>query len=416
MVNKNAKVNRSREEKIMANLEIKFCGLRLENPFVLAPTPSTDELEMARNGLSAGWAGIILKTTHSEDLIVKPVSPILWGYDFEDKKMVGLGNIDLVSRYPVGIVEGRVRDLKKEFPNKLVIAAIVGEDRDTLQSLTKRLITAGADAIECSAGCPQDRGDLEPGGLLQEELRLLGETVNWVKEAAGSVPVFVKLEEVGHADIVQLAQTAKAAGADAVLAGGLALGIMGVDLDTYVPYPSVNGKSTYSAYTGPVLKPISLKNVCQVAKCVNIPVMSGGGIMTWRDALEVMLLGATVVEVGTAVMRNGFRIIEDLIDGVKVYLEERNIPNVSDLVGKALPNVVTQFELSREYQMVPLINPETCIKDDLCYISCRDGGHMAIELGEDRIPRVDEEKCVGCGLCQVVCPVSNCVIMKPKVK
>lgn len=398
----------------MANLAVTFCGLKFENPFVLAPTPATDELEMVRNGLQGGWAGAVLKTTHAENVVVEPVSPILKAFDFEDKKMVGLGNIDLISRYPVGIVEERVRELKREFPQKIIIAAIVGDDKETLQELTRRLISAGADAIECSAGCPQEREDIKPGALLQDELQILEQTVIWVKQAAGTVPVFVKLEEVGHADIVQLAQVTKEAGGNAVVTAGVQRAIMGIDLDTLVPYPSVAGKSTYSAYTGPAIKPMTLKSICQVAQCIDIPIISAGGTMTWQDALEAMLLGASIVEVGSAVLRNGFRIVGDLIDGVEVYLEEKNISNISDLIGKSLPNVVTQFELSREHPVVSSINRETCIKDDLCYISCRDGGHMAIELDKDRLPKVDEEKCTGCGLCQVVCPVWDCVTMKPK--
>lgn len=398
----------------MNSLGITLCGLKFENPFVIAPTPCTDELEMVRNGFLAGWSGAVLKTTHSEDITVKPVSPLMWGFDFEDKKMVGLGNIDLISKYPIGIVEERVRELKKEFPDKIVIGSIVGEDKETLQDLTRRLIGAGADAIECSTGCPQEREDKRPAKVRAEDPKKLRQTVTWVKKAAGRVPVFVKVAGVG--DIFALADNTKRGGGDALVVGGGRRGIIGVNLDTFVPYPNVAGKSTFCGYSGPAIKPMILALICEVAKNVNIPIVSAGGTMTWRDALEAILLGASIVEIGTAVMRNGFRIIEDLIDGVQVYLEEKNIANVSDLVGKALPNVVAQFELSREHRVVPSINRETCIKDDLCYIACRDGGHMAMELGEDRIPRVDEEKCVGCGLCQVVCPVLDCVTLKPSTQ
>jgi dihydropyrimidine dehydrogenase (NAD+) subunit PreA len=398
----------------MKQLSVTLCGLKFENPFILAPTPCTDELEMVKNGFRNGWSGAVLKTTHSEGMTIEPVSPLLWGLDFEDKKMVGLGNVDQISKYHVGIVEDRVRELKKEFPDKIVIASIVGEDMETLQDLTKRLTAAGADAIECSSGCPQDRVDLESGKVLSEDLEGLRQTVNWVKEAADQVPVLVKI--TGEIDIVALAQTAKEAGGDAVVVGGGRRAIMGVNLDTFVPYPSIAGKSTYASYTGPAVKPIILKLICEVSNWVDIPIISGGGSMTWQDALEAILLGASIIEFGTAVMFHGFRIVEDIRDGVEVYLEGKNISNISELIGQAVPNIVTQPELSREYRVIASINRDTCIKDDLCYISCRDGGHMAIELGEDRIPNVDEEKCVGCGLCQVVCPVWDCVTLKPKTK
>ena len=396
----------------MDKLSVTFCGLTFENPFVLAASPCTDELEMVRNAFQAGWAGAVLKTTHVEDFVFEPVSPILWAYDFEDKKMVGLGNIDLISKYHVGIVEERVRELKKEFPSKIVIVSIAGSNKQTWQEPIKRLIAAGADAIECSCSCPQGQVGLEPGKSLLQDLRATAEMVSWVKEAAGSVPVIVKLS--GHVDQVAASRTIKEAEGDAVNVSGQPKGIVSVDLDTWVPNPSVAGKSAYAGYSGPATKPICLWNVAEIAKKIGISIIAGGGTLTWQDALEAILLGANSIQVATAVMRNGFRIIDDLKDGIEIYLEEKNISNISELIGGALPNIVSQDELSREHQVVSSINRGTCIKDDLCYISCRDGGHMAIELGEDRIPIVDEEKCVGCGLCRIVCPVWDCVTLKPK--
>ena len=392
----------------MNRLGVTFCGIEFENPFVLAASPCTDELEMVRNGFQAGWSGAVLKSTHSESLTFDMVSPMLWGFDFEDKKVLGLGNIDLVSKYHVGIVEERVRDLKQEFPDKVVIVSIVGIDKETWQEPTRRLVAAGADAIECSSGCPNDVKAIES---TVENPRTIREVTTWVKEAAGSVPVFVKLSSN---DLVDIAQAAKDGGGDALVIGSGRRAIMGVDLDTFVPYPSVAGKSCFSSYTGSAIKPIILRMITEVAKGVETPIIAGAGIMTWQDVLESMLLGASIVQIATAVMSSGFRIVEDLKDGIEVYCEEKNISRISSIVGKALPNVVTQYELSREHKVVFSINRETCIKDDLCYISCRDGGHMAIELDANRIPKVDEEKCVGCGLCQVVCPVWDCVTLKPR--
>ena len=396
----------------MDRLSVDFCGLKFENPFVLAASPCTDELEMVRNAFLAGWAGAVLKTTHAGDIVIDPVSPIFWPYDFEDKKMVGLENIDLISKYHVGIVEERVRELKKEFPNKVVIGSVTGSNRQTWQEPIRQLVAAGADAIECACSCPQGHVGLEPGKSLLQDEAATSQMVNWAIEAAAPVPIFVKLS--GHVDQIAASRVIKAAGGKAVNVSGLPKGIAGVDLDTWVPHPNVAGKSTYGGYSGPATKPICLCNVAEIATKVGIPIMAGGGTMTWQDALESILLGASIVQIATAAMRNGFRIIDDLKDGVEVYLEEKEISNISRVVGKALPNIVTQGELSREYRVVSSINRDTCIKDDLCYISCRDGGHMAIELGDDRIPIVDEEKCVGCGLCLAICPVWDCVTLKPK--
>lgn len=143
--------------------------------------------------------------------------------------------------------------------------------------------------------------------------------------------------------------------------------------------------------------------------------MAGSGVTTWVDALEAILLGATIIQVCTAAMRNGFDIIDDMKDGCETYLQKKKISNIVQIIGKALANVVTQDELSRKAKVVSSIDRNLCVKDDICYVSCRDGGHMAIELGGDRIPVVNEGKCTGCGLCLAVCPVAGCITLKPMV-
>ena len=396
----------------MADLSVKFCGLEFKDPFILAASPCTDELDMVRNGFKAGWSTAVLKTTHSESVVFNPVSPLLAGLDVEDKRMVGSGNIDVNSKYHVGIVEERVKVLKNEFPDKIVMVSFVGTalEKETWQEPARRLVAAGVDGIELDACCPQGLPG-EPGRLLCADAQPLSDATRWVKEAAGSVPVIVKAAGAGND--VEAAQAIKDGGGDAISAMGLCIGLMGVDLDTFVPLPSVGGKSTFSAYLGPAVKPVALGVVCQIAMMVNIPISGAGGASTWQDVLEFMLLGATTVQFGTAVQRNGFRIIDDLKDGVEAYMEEKNISKLSDIIGKAVPNVVLQDDLSQDYKVVSSLNRETCIKDDLCYIACRDGGHMAMELDEQRIPVIDEEKCAGCGLCTMVCPVWDCVTLKP---
>ena len=321
------------------------------------------------------------------------------------------GNIDVNSKYHVGVVVERVRELKKEFPDKIVIVSIVGTglEKETWQEPTRRLVAAGVDGIELDACCPQGLPG-EPNRLLCADAQPLSEATRWVKEVAGSVPVLVKAAGAGND--VEAAQAIKDGGGDAISAMGLCIGIMGVDLNTFVPLPSVAGKSTFSAYLGPAVKPVTLRVVCQIAMMVDIPITGAGGAATWQDVLEFMLLGATTVQFGTAVQRNGFRIIDDLRDGVEAYLGEKNISKLSDIIGKAVPNIVLPDDLSFDYKVVSSINRETCTKCDLCYIACRDGGHMAVELDGQRIPVIDEEKCAGCGLCTMVCPVWDCVTLK----
>jgi dihydropyrimidine dehydrogenase (NAD+) subunit PreA len=393
------------------DLSVELCGIKFPNPFVLSAAPSTDSVEMVRRAFEAGWAGAVLKTTSVESQPVELVYPMLAGLDFEDKKVVGLGNIDLISVHHIDEVEMRVRKLKEEFPENVVMASIMGAKKEDWQELVKRLEAAGVDLIECSFSCPQGSLGEKPGAMVAQDPRLTKMVASWVKEAAKKVPVFIKITPQ-VTDIVEIGLAVKESGADGITASNTIPALMGVDLDTFVPYPSVAGKSTYSGLSGAVIKPISLRIIAELAKHVGLPISGTGGAMTWQDVVEFMLVGATNVQFCTAVMRDGFRIINELKDGLVNYLEEKGMSSPSELIGKALPNIVTHDELSREYKVVAEVNRKTCVKDDLCYIACRDAGHGAIELDEERLPVIDKEKCVGCGLCKAVCPVWDCITMK----
>lgn len=393
------------------DLSVELCGIKFPNPFVLSAAPSTDSVEMVRRAFEAGWAGAVLKTTSVESQPVELVYPMLAGLDFEDKKVVGLGNIDLISVHHIDEVEMRVRKLKEEFPENVVMASIMGAKKEDWQELVKRLEAAGVDLIECSFSCPQGSLGEKPGAMVAQDPRLTKMVASWVKEAAKKVPIFIKITPQ-VTDIVEIGLAVKESGADGITASNTIPALMGVDLDTFVPYPSVAGKSTYSGLSGAVIKPISLRIIAELAKHVGLPISGTGGAMTWQDVVEFMLVGATNVQFCTAVMRDGFRIINELKDGLVNYLEEKGMSSPSELIGKALPNIVTHDELSREYKVVAEVNRKTCVKDDLCYIACRDAGHGAIELDEERLPVIDKEKCVGCGLCKAVCPVWDCITMK----
>ncbi|MCR4424842.1 MAG: NAD-dependent dihydropyrimidine dehydrogenase subunit PreA [Firmicutes bacterium] len=395
------------------DLSISFAGIRFENPFTLAASPCTDSAEMVSRAFEAGWAGAVMKTTSVEEEVVELCYPMMAGLDFDDKKVVGLENIDLISERHIDLVEQDVRELKANYPTKIVGASIMGARKEHWQTLVRRLEAAGVDFIECSFSCPHGMPERGMGSTIGQDPELTERTARWVREAATRVPVVIKVTPL-VADLPAIARAVVRSGAHAVCAINTVKSLIGVDLDTFVPYPNVGGKSTYGGYSGAAIKPIALRCVAEVAKAVNIPIAATGGITTWRDAAEFLLVGATNLQICTAVMKHGFRVIDDLIDGLSIYLEEKGLSGVEELVGRALPNIVDHSELSRSYRPVSEINLETCIKCDVCYISCRDGGHQAISLDENRLPRVDEEKCVGCGMCATVCPVWDCVRLVPR--
>jgi dihydropyrimidine dehydrogenase (NAD+) subunit PreA len=393
-------------EKI--DLSVEFCGVRFDSPFLLAASPCTDDLEMVRGAFQAGWAGAVLKTTSVEGTPVELVYPMIVGLDHEEKRVFGLGNIDLISHHHIDLIEERVRALKKEFPHKVVAASMMAASRDDWIGVARRLRKAGVDVIECSFSCPQGTLGSKPGFMLGQDPRLVREVTGWVKEGAGRTPVVIKITPQ-VADIVEVAQAVKEGGADGICASNTIPSLMGIDLESFVPYPQVDGRSTYSGLSGPAIKPITLRVIAEIARHVDIPITGTGGASDWRDAVEFMLVGARTVQFCTAPMHYGYRIIDHLKDGLRRYLQSKGMRAPGELVGRSLPHIVSHEELSRDKKVVSRIDPQLCVKDDLCYLACRDGGHQAIELGEDRLPIMDDEKCVGCGLCLAVCPVPGCL-------
>jgi len=394
----------------MVDLKVSFCGCQFENPFVLAPSPCTDDLEKVRRAFRSGWAGAVLKTTSVEGTLVNLAYPMLTGLKYEGKR-IGMGNIDLISIHHLDEVESRVKILKKEFPGKIVIASMMGATREDWITLANRLHKAGVDLIECSFSCPQGTLGSKPGFMLGQDKELVQMVTNWVKEGAETTPVVIKITPQ-VTEIVEIARAIEKGGGDGICASNTIPSLMGIDLDTFIPYPNVGGKFTYSGLSGPAIKPITLRVIAEIARNVSLPISGTGGAFDWRDTVEFLLVGATVVQFCTGVMHYGFRIIDNLVDGLKNYLKAKGFSSPQELVGKSLHFLVTHEGLPRGFRVKSRIKKDLCIRDDLCYIACQDGGHLAISLRKNRFPIVDEEKCVGCGLCKVVCPVEGCISLE----
>jgi len=397
------------------DLSVRFCGVEFAHPFVLAAGPPTDELEMVRDALSAGWAGAVLKTTSVEGTGVDLAYPLMSGMDLGRERMAGLGNIDLISRHHIDVIEARIGALKGEFPDRAVIASISGTDEGSWQQVARRVANAGADMIEASFSCPQGSLGLAPGCMLGQDAPASAEVTGWIRDAAGKTPVVIKLTPQ-VADIAAIAEAVKGAGADAVCVGNTIPAIIGVDVDSFVPYPKVYGRSAYSGLSGPAIRPISLRCVAEVARRAGLPIAASGGASSWREAMEFILLGASVVEFCTAVMHRGFGIVEDLVEGLSSHLDAKGIKDLGDVIGAALPSIIPHDELdtskgTRGWR--PAVDGERCIRCGTCMVACRDGAHRAIALDEDRFPVIDDVRCVGCGLCGAVCP-AHCIEIKQR--
>jgi len=399
--------------KHKTNLSINFCGVKFANPFILAAAPPTDDIEMVKDAFRAGWAGAILKTTSVEGTKVDLAYPMISGIDFENNRLMGMGNIDLISEHHIDVIEQRILQLKKEFPNNRVIASISGSDKTSWQEVARRTCKAGADLIECSFSCPQGTLGLKPGAMLGQDPVASASVTSWIKEVAGPIPIIIKLTPQVN-DIAEIAMAVKCAGADAVCVGNTIPSLMGIDLESGVPFPNVGGKSTYSGLSGSAVKPVSLRCIAIVKKATDLAIAGSGGAISWKDAYEFMLVGAGLVEFCTAVMHYGVDIIEDLVEGFAFHLNKKGIINVSDIIGKSLEFIVSHEELPRK-DWRPYIITDDCVRCGMCMVACKDGGHRAISMSEDRLPKIDDEKCVGCALCSSVCHV-KCIEMQERNK
>ena len=438
----------------MGSLSINFAGIKSPNPFWLASGPPTNTGEQVMRAFEMGWGGAVWKTIGQP---IVNVSSRLGGLDEANRRMVGLSNIELISDRPIDTNFSEIAEVKKRFPDRTVIASLMFDSKEEWHRMVKRSEDSGADGVELNFGCPHGMCERGMGSAVGQEPAVVRKITSWVKEVA-KVPVLVKLTP-NIADITEPADAAVEAGADGIVLINTVRSIIGVDLDKLIPIPSVAGRGTPGGYSGPAVKPIALHMVSALARDprINVPISGLGGINTWRDAAEFISLGSTSVQICTAVMHHGFLIIEDLVEGLSNYLDERGMSSIDELIGRALRAVGEWGELDLGYRVAADIDPDICIGCQICYVSCRDGGHNAIHLpGESlipghlsprypvlqersaahsetdspagrelfakqipsafrpgyRVPWVDQTQCVGCNLCSLVCPVRGCITMK----
>ncbi len=414
----------------MADLSIDFCGIKSPNPFWLASGPPTNTGDQIHRAFEAGWGGAVWKTI-GEPIV--NVSSRYGGLDVGGAKVVGFNNIELITDRSMEVNFRELAEVKKRWPKHAVIASLMVESRrEAWHDAVARAQDAGADGLELNFGCPHGMSERGMGAAVGQVPEYCGRITGWVKEKA-RIPVIVKLTP-NVTDVVYPARAAVEAGADALSLINTINSLMSIDLDSFAPAPAVRGQGSHGGYCGPAVKPIALNMVsavCGDAK-VGRPVSGIGGISTWRDAAEFVAVGATSLQVCTAVMHHGFRIVEDMIDGLSAYLDEKGL-TLSTLRGRANPNVRRWEDLDLNYKVVASIDHHKCIGCQLCYIACNDGAHQAIghrpwkELGAVRAPHphgldpregdapvILEESCVGCNLCSLVCPVPGCITMKDR--
>lgn len=396
----------------MADLRVNLAGIKSPNPFWLASAPPTNMGSMVERAFDAGWGGAVWKT------IGEPIVNVcsrLASVDYGPYRMMGLNNIELISDRPTEVNLREITEVKRKYPNHaLIVSLMVESKREAWQDMMKRVEDTGADGVELNFGCPHGMSERGMGAAMGQVPEYTCMVTEWVKEVS-KLPVIIKLTP-NVTSITPPARAAVKGGADALSLINTINSIMGVDIDTMVPYPNVNGMTSHGGYCGPAVKPIALNMVSELAKDseINVPISGIGGIQTWRDAVEFFLLGATNVQVCTAVMHYGYRIIEDLVDGLSNYLDDKGFASVEDIIGLSVKRVTDWGNLDLKYKTVARIDHSKCIQCNLCYIACEDGAHQCIhftQINGKRFPVVDESECVGCNLCNLVCPAPGCITM-----
>jgi len=400
----------------MADLSTNFVGIKSPNPFWLASAPPTDKAYNVVRAFKAGWGGVVWKTLGEDGPPVVNVNGprygAIWG---ADRRLLGLSNIELITDRPLAVNLREIKQVKRDWPDRaMVVSLMVPCEEAAWKAILPHVEDTGADGIELNFGCPHGMSERGMGSAVGQVPEYVEMVARWCKQNT-RMPVIVKLTP-NITDVRQSARAAVRGGADAVSLINTINSITAVDLDTMSPEPSIDGKGSHGGYCGPAVKPIALHMVAEIARdaeCQNIPISGIGGVTTWRDAAEFLALGAGNVQVCTAAMTYGFKIVAEMKSGLSQWMDEKGYASVTEVSGRAVPNVTDWRYLNLNYVAKAQIDQDLCISCGRCFAACEDTSHQAIAMSPDRVFEVIDAECVACNLCVNVCPVENCITMRP---
>jgi len=400
----------------MADLSIDFAGIKSPNPFWLASAPPTDKAVNVLRAFEAGWGGVVWKTLGEDPPVVNVHGPRYSALLSPDRKVLGFNNIELISDRPLATNLREIREVKRAFPDRaMVVSLMVPCQESSWKAILPQVEDTGADGIELNFGCPHGMSERGMGAAVGQVPEYIQMVTEWCKHYS-KLPVIVKLTP-NITDVRYPARAAKAGGADAVSLINTINSIMGVDPRSLAMVPSTAGKGSHGGYCGPAVRPIALNMVAEIARdaeTAGIPISGIGGIGTWRDALDFLALGAGSVQVCTAAMVYGFKIVQDMASGLSNYMDDMGIASVAEITGRAVPTVSDWRFLNLNHISKAVIDTDKCIECGRCHVVCEDTSHQAITATKDgkRHFEVKEEDCVGCNLCVSVCPVDDCITLR----
>ena len=401
----------------MADLRNTFAGIRSPNPFWLASAPPTDKAYNVHRAFEAGWGGVVWKTLGEDGPpIVNVNGPRYGALLTPDRRMLGFNNIELITDRPLQQNLDEIREVKRLWPDRaMVVSLMVPCNEAAWKAILARVEDTGADGVELNFGCPHGMSERGMGAAVGQVPAYIEMVTAWCKQHS-RLPVIVKLTP-NVADIRPPALAAKKGGADGVSLINTINSIMGVDPMTLAMSPSTGGMGSHGGYCGPAVKPIALHMVAEIGRnpeTAGLPISGIGGVATWRDALDHMALGATNVQVCTAAMTFGFKIVQDMIDGLSEYMDGMGFATTADFQGRALPTLTDWQYLNLNAISKAVIDQDKCIECGRCHIACEDTSHQAITAVKDGVRHfeVKDEECVGCNLCVTVCPVPECITLR----
>jgi dihydropyrimidine dehydrogenase (NAD+) subunit PreA len=374
----------------MANLQSNFLGIKSPNPFWLASAPPTDKEYNVRRAFDAGWGGVVWKTLGAEGPPVVNVNGPRYGATYgADRRLLGFNNIELITDRDLYTNLEEMKRVKEDYPDHALIASImVPCEEEAWKAILPLVEETGADGVELNFGCPHGMAERGMGAAVGQVPEYIEMVTRWCKQYT-KLPVIVKLTP-NITDIRLPARAAKAGGADAVSLINTINSMIAVDLDSFAPVPTIDGKGTHGGYCGPAVKPIALNMVAEISRdpqTAGLPMSGIGGISNWRDAAEY----------------------------IAQYMDEKGFETIDDFVGMAIPNVTDWQYLNLNHITKAKIDQDLCISCGRCFAACEDTSHQAISMSADRKFEVIDAECVACNLCVNVCPVEGCISMEELV-
>ncbi|SER57409.1 dihydropyrimidine dehydrogenase (NAD+) subunit PreA [Tranquillimonas rosea] len=398
----------------MADLTTEFVGIKSPNPFWLASAPPTDKEYNVRRAFDAGWGGVVWKTLGLDPHVVNVNGPRYGVLHGGDRRVMGINNIELITDRPLETNLREIKAVKRDYPDRaMIVSLMVPCEEWAWKEILPKVEETGADGIELNFGCPHGMSERGMGSAVGQVPEYIEMVTRWCKQNT-RMPVIVKLTP-NIADIRKPARAAHAGGADAVSLINTINSITSVDLDQMAPEPTIDGKGTHGGYCGPAVKPIALNMVSEIARdpeTAHLPISGIGGVSTWRDVAEFLALGAGTVQVCTAAMTYGFKIVEEMAAGLSEWMDAKGYASIDEVTGRAIPNVTDWQYLNLNYVTKARIDQDACIKCGRCYAACEDTSHQAIAMKPGRVFEVIDEECVACNLCVNVCPVEDCITME----